>query len=240
MSREKIYAVDSTKGSSMINPLNYKGDVLVQVWVDSRVLATIVRWMDLKGNYPRFMSQGVRRPLEVLTGFLVDNNEVEMIDDTAEARVFLTRRFNIDLNRGGRGEKNVAHNLTLSNRRGDLGERIQASSRANDVSRPIRGKNASLVEATVAKYKELFPKGNEVPDNSMFKVNRSYDDTKIVIQGTENKILDIEEPEPLKEKSTPEEIEERMRKIEEQDRAQTEAMANIDFATLMATAKKEK
>ena len=44
--KEREYKEDSTRGSSLINPLNYKGDVLVQVWVDSRVLATLCRWLD--------------------------------------------------------------------------------------------------------------------------------------------------------------------------------------------------
>ena len=77
MNKEKEYVIDSTRGSSMINPTNYKGDVLVQVWVDSRVLATLCKWMDEKGNYSRFMSQAVRRPLEVLAEYLVECGEVE-------------------------------------------------------------------------------------------------------------------------------------------------------------------
>ena len=68
--RTEPYKEDSTKGNSLINPLNYKGDVLVQVWVDSRVLATLCGWLDDKGTYTRYMSQVVRRPLEVLVDLL--------------------------------------------------------------------------------------------------------------------------------------------------------------------------
>jgi len=152
----KEYAVDSTKGTSMINPLNYKGDVLVQVWVDSRVLATLCRWMDGKGNYSRFMSQIVRRPLEVLVDFLVTNKEVELVDDTAEARSMLERRYQVNLNRGNRGEKNALHNMTLSDRRGDLSEKIGESKKVNDVSRPKRGMSP-LAQQAIDKYKEMFP-----------------------------------------------------------------------------------
>jgi hypothetical protein len=113
--------------------------------------------MDDKGNYPRFMSQAVRRPLEVLTGSLVDNKEVEMVDNTAEARSFLNRRFNVDLNRGGRGEKNIIHNLALSDRRGELGERVGAIHSINDVSRPKIEISSEILRQAEIKYKELYP-----------------------------------------------------------------------------------
>ena len=117
--------VDSTKGSSMINPLNYKGDVLVQVWMDSRVVATLAQWLENSGTYPRFMSQAIRRPSEVLVSHLIDEGEVEMVDDTITARSMLQRRFNVDLNRGGRGGKNILHNQVLSDSRTRLTARLQ-------------------------------------------------------------------------------------------------------------------
>ena len=156
MEREKEYKADSTRGSSLINPMNYKGDVLVQVWVDSRVLATLCKWLDKAGFYSRFMSQVVRRPLEVVAETLVSNGEVEMVDDTAEARKMLERRFGVDLNRGGRGTKNVMHNVVLSNRREELSERINADKRVDDVSRPRRHSNP-ITQAAIDKYKELYP-----------------------------------------------------------------------------------
>jgi len=155
--REKEYAVDSTRGSSLINPMNYKGDVLVQVWIDSRVLATVTRWMDEKGNYPRFMSQAVRRPLEVLVEFLVNNGEVKMTDDTAEARKFLIRRFNVALNRGGRGEKNVVHNITLSDRRDELSKRIRSNVKADDIGKPKMDRVNEIITEAERKYRELYP-----------------------------------------------------------------------------------
>jgi len=250
--REKIYAVDSTKGSSMINPLNYKGDVLVQVWVDSRVLATIVRWMDSKGNYPRFMSQGVRRPLEVLTGFLVDNGEVEMVEDTDEARTLLTRRFNIELNRGGRGAKNVTHNLSLSDRRNDLGERIQSSNRINDVNRPMRGQSdpkiAALVEEARRVQKELFSdESKEIThydyDEPKEEVKRVYEDKVVKNEDAAEfvRVARIEREVPLlKERGNSREtIEARIRKADEESQRGLDELNNIDFASLMASAKKD-
>ena len=147
----KDYKVDSTKGSSLINPLNYKGDVLVQVWIDSRVLATLTRWMDLKGEYALHMSQAVKRPLEVMAEFLVSQGDVEIVDDTAEARSMLMRRFNIDLNRGGRGSKNVAHNLALSDRRADLG-RLLEKRRVEDVNVPKKSNIDELVNKAIQMF----------------------------------------------------------------------------------------
>jgi hypothetical protein len=253
MNKNKEYVVDSTKGSSMINPLNYKGDVLVQVWVDSRVLATIVRWMDSKGNYPRFMSQGVRRPLEVLTGFLVDNGEVEMVEDTDEARTILTRRFNIDLNRGGRGTKNVTHNLALSDRRNDLGERIQASSRINDVSRPMRGQNdpniAALVEEAKRVYKEKYPDGEKEVNHYDYETSKEevkrVDDNKVVKSEDAAefvKVARVEREVPLlKERGNSREtIEARIRKADEDSQKELDALNSFDPMSLMSEAVKEK
>ncbi|MBU2685853.1 MAG: hypothetical protein KKF27_21640, partial [Gammaproteobacteria bacterium] len=159
-----------------------KGDVLVQVWVDSRVLATLCRWMDAKGEYAMHMSQAVRRPLEVLAEFLADQGEVEMVDDTAEARSLLSRRFNVDLNRGGRGTKNVMHNLALSDMRGELGERIQSRRRVDEVNRPgkvreLDPKAAAAIEA----YKKMFGDGGEGGGESPEPiVERAVDNTPVV------------------------------------------------------------
>jgi hypothetical protein len=157
--KEREYKEDSTRGSSLINPLNYKGDVLVQVWVDSRVLATLCRWLDGLGLYSRFMSQVVRRPLEVVAETLVKNGEVEIVEDTGSARMMLEGRFGLVLNRGGRGTNNVMHNITLSARRGELEERVKKDKVVNDVSRIPRRRNP-MVEQAMDKFKELY--GDEI------------------------------------------------------------------------------
>lgn len=157
--RRVPYKEDSTKGGSrLINPLNYKGDVLVQVWMDSRVLATLCRWLDGSGFHSRFMSQVVRRPLEVLAESMVDNGEVEIVDDTAEARIMLERRFNIDLNRGGKGSKNIAHNVQLSVNRAELADRVGRERKVVDANRPQQLANP-VAQAALDKYKEMFPDG---------------------------------------------------------------------------------
>lgn len=117
------YKEDSTRGSSLINPISYKGDVLVQVWMDSRVLATLCKWLEGNGEYPRFLSHVIRMPLEMLAAHMVDKGEVEIVDDTIEARTLLEGRFHVSLNKGKRGKKNLLHNVVLSSRRGtDLGK----------------------------------------------------------------------------------------------------------------------
>lgn len=154
--REKEYKVDSTKGGSMLNPLNYKGDVLVQVWMDSRVLATLCKWLDLQGTHTRFMSQTVRVPLESVVQMLVNNSDVEMVDDTAEARRMLERRFNVDLNRGGRGHKNILHNVALSDRRSELGEEVrrQHGESLDDIKRPTH--SDPQIAARVKQAQEMY------------------------------------------------------------------------------------
>ena len=249
----KEYAVDSTKGHSMINPLNYKGDVLVQVWVDSRVLATLCEWLDSKGVYPVYLSQVVRRPLEVLTDVLVNSGEVKLVDDTVEARTILQRRFKVDLSRGGRGTKNVMHNIELSIRRKDLNERVQREKGFNDVEKPLRENQNSAITAKVEEAKrvmrELFPDGEQTQDIRHFDyeqpkedVKRVYDDSKIVVCGTENKILGIEEkePTPLKLKSTPEEIRDRIEKADKEAQMKLDELNNFDPMSLMGSAVKEK
>lgn len=157
--RTQPYKEDSTKGGSiLLNPLNYKGDVLVQVWIDSRVLATLNNWMEKESVYPRFMSEVVRKPLENLAAQLVDNGDVEIVDDTVIARKMLEQKFRIVLNRGGRGGKNILHNQLLSEKRLDLGEKMREGHRYTDAQKPI-GRNTrvdpAVLEEAVARYRKL-------------------------------------------------------------------------------------
>lgn len=130
------YKKDSTQGRSRIDPLNYKGDVLTQAYVDSRVLATLCLWLERTGLIPRSLSDVARRPLELLFEHLVETDSIEPIDDTAQARELLQSRFRVGLNRGGRGLKNVMHNTVLSSMRQGLGEKTLAGQRFNDAQRP--------------------------------------------------------------------------------------------------------
>ena len=114
----KKYVEDSTKGSSRLEPKTEKSDVLVQVWVSSKVLAALCKWLDRRGVYSRFLSQVVRTPLEELVSKLVEIGETE-VDNSIESRRLLESRFGINLNRGGRGRKNLLHNVVLDSRKGE-------------------------------------------------------------------------------------------------------------------------
>ena len=159
---ETDYKVDATKGSSLINPERYKGDVLVQVWVDSRILATLSAWLDKKGVITRFMSQVIKEPLRVLVEHLVEDGEVEMVDETIIARDILQRKYHINLNPRGRGGKNILHNIVLSERRKEIGDRLDDTE--PDVNVPIHtaaGQRQALTDQAVKLYNALEEKDRE-------------------------------------------------------------------------------
>jgi hypothetical protein len=118
---KKERAVDSTKGRADVNPVRYKGDVLVQVWMDSRVLATLSQWLDKSDNYMRFMSEVVNDSMSMLCDHLVDVGEVNMIDDTVHARQLLERKYRVNLNPSDRGRRNRQHNVLLTEKRKQIG-----------------------------------------------------------------------------------------------------------------------
>ena len=131
--RKTPYKEDSTKGGSLMVPVSYKGDVLVQVWMDSRVLATISQWLDTERNYTRFLSEVVKSAMQILCNHIVETEVVKMIDDTVDARTLLEAKYRVNLNPEGRGLKNKLHNITLSERRKELGDRIKVDSRVDTV-----------------------------------------------------------------------------------------------------------
>jgi hypothetical protein len=106
--------MSETRGSGMKEPDSYKKDVLVQVWMDARILATLLNWMEKGENRPKFMSDVVREPIEMLVGRLVDCGEIRMIEDAVYARDLIEKRFKVNLNRGGRGKKNALNNMLFS------------------------------------------------------------------------------------------------------------------------------
>jgi len=115
--RRDPYKEDSTKGGALLNPKTYKGDVLVQLWIDSRILATLSNWLDNGGMVTRFMSDVVRTTLEQVVEHLKEQGEVEMVELCRDARDLLKRKYRVDLNPGGKGGRNKLHNLTLDERR---------------------------------------------------------------------------------------------------------------------------
>jgi len=157
--RMALYKEDSTKGGARMQPLNYKGDVLTQVWVDGRILATLSRWLEKNDYYPRSMSEVVREPLRILVETLVDNGHIEMVEDTIEAREHLQRRFRVDLSRGGRGIRNQLHNQILSEERKELN--INNRENIQPFGPTIRGKEAPKW-IPIPEYPEyLYMEGNE-------------------------------------------------------------------------------
>ena len=115
---EKKYKEDSTRGKSLVHsPKRYKGDALVQAWLDSRVIATLSIWLEQNGMNPRFMSDVVRDSLKTVCDFAVKHGMVEMVEDTDDARGMLERRYRCNLNPQGRGLKNLMHNRLLSSMR---------------------------------------------------------------------------------------------------------------------------
>lgn len=211
------YREDSTKGNSLIKPLNYKGDVLVQVWVDSRVLATLCKWLEGEGVYTRFMSQVVKRPLEVLAEFVVENEGVERVDDTSEARNMLERRFGVNLNRGEKGKKNVLHNVILSEKRKELGEVLREEKPA-DVGRGMRVKKRDIKEMTARAlnvYNELYKK-EEIE-------NFKRDNKELLDSLPKESVVRV--------KMNDEELREKMREIDvsDEEKMRAEEEANEEF-----------
>ena len=106
---------DSTKGKSDINPRTYKRDVLMQVWLQSRHLATLLKWLEDGGSVIRFRSEIVQITLEQVVEHLVNTDAVKMVEYAEDAQKML-ERFGVESNPSGRGGKNAFHNLTLDNR----------------------------------------------------------------------------------------------------------------------------
>lgn len=154
--RKEPYVEDSTVGGSRvgIHPIKYKGDVLTQVWIDSRLLATLSKWLEKEGNYPRYLSEIVKIPLEILVRHLINLGEIDMIDDTSVARDMLRKKYRVKLNPRGRdskviGGRNVLHNQMLSENRKELGGKIDASVVSNEQSEhtPLFEKRKHFTEA---------------------------------------------------------------------------------------------
>jgi len=113
------YVEDTTKGKSVMSPRSYKSDVLVQVWLNSRKLDLLSRWLDKDGPTTRFLSEVVRQSLDAVVELLEDNGW-EM-RSTVESREMLERKYKANLNPRGKGEKNKLHNMILDGHIDDFG-----------------------------------------------------------------------------------------------------------------------
>jgi len=156
--RKIPFKKDETRGNSQIDPLNYKGDVLAQTWIDSRVLATLSVWLEKNGYFPKSLSDIVRTPLEMLMEFLVNNKDVEVVEDTNNAREILQNRYRVMLNKGGRGGKNILHNQVLSERRHELGESIRRQEVVSDANKPIEEKKKVVSDEKMKELLDIYYK----------------------------------------------------------------------------------
>lgn len=175
--RKVPFKEDSTKGKSMMIPLNYKGDYLYQVNLDSRYVATLSEWLDIKMGYDtRYASEVIREAITLLVDHLVSQGAITMIEDTNEARRLLQRKYKVSLNRGNRGRKNLLHNQILSDKRTTLGIETK-DRRFHDVERPIvkDEKTNAIVAKAVAKYKEMFSEKSQTVEEAVeaFKLDQT-------------------------------------------------------------------
>lgn len=257
MSNRKKYTEDSTRGAALFNnPKSYKGDVLVQCWVDSRVLATLSEWLDNGGTYTRFMSEVVKVPLEVLANHLIMLGEITMVDDTSSARKMLEQKYRVNLNPGGRGVKNAHHNRLVSDLRGSLGGRVKIEKEENVINRPLTAGTSSGVDIDelmkLYKEKEI---ADMVAESKKLTDELEVDDKGVVIVESHNhgdyteedklrdeeiKKLDVndlaEKCEMIaKERITgksKDELDASFRRIEEKDRKEKKAWSNINPSDL--------
>jgi len=139
---------DSTRGKAMTNPRSYKRDVMTQTWLESRQLATIMRWLDVNGHFVRFKSDIVRECVEQIYYHIKDNKLVEVIDFADDARRLLENRFGDGSNNNsGRGKRNEIHNLVLDDRRREGAEYAPpvASAQQQQNSAPVKNSNNGYI-----------------------------------------------------------------------------------------------
>lgn len=146
---------DSTRGRSYIKPKRYKRDALVQAWMDRRKIAMLSVWLDKNGYGTRFMSDVLKWTVEIVVNELVGRGEIERIETTEDANAILSK-YRIDMNPGGRGEKNLTHNLVLDSKRSELEDKYSYA----DVDKPVAkgsmyAEARRLADTALAKYKEM-------------------------------------------------------------------------------------
>ena len=113
MSQTKSYKEDSTKGRARIMPVNYKGDIIVQAWLDARKLLVLSRWLDKGGYNTQNISNIVKFTLDEVVEQLVSNGIEQKVEYTTDARELLKAKYNRNLDQSGRGRRNYLHNIHL-------------------------------------------------------------------------------------------------------------------------------
>ena len=115
------YSKDSTKGNAIMDPVSYKGDMVINCWVDSRLIAMLSNWLDSEEIRTAHMSEVIKISLEELVNILIENNKTRKIELCQEARDILEFKYRATLNPGNRGRRNLLHNLQLDARRMERG-----------------------------------------------------------------------------------------------------------------------
>ena len=120
------YVQGSTRGKAIISPTKFKGDTLIQAWVDRRKLAMISTWLDEGGYQTRFLTDLIKHTVDIVVDNIINNSLVREVKYTDEASKILNLKYRTNLNPGGRGLKNLQNNLVLSEirRNEDNGTRL--------------------------------------------------------------------------------------------------------------------
>lgn len=165
--REGEYKDDSTRGKALMRPKRYKGDSLVQVWIDRRWLASLSVWLESNGVRTIHMSDVLRESLRELYEHLIKTGAVSEID-TMEAGRLLEDRYRVDLNPSDRGKRNLLHNQLLSTYKGEELEFRSGVSKTDEMKEYVQtvhkvevSENDPLV-AIVKRTAMLHRKTNEI------------------------------------------------------------------------------
>ena len=195
---DPVYKKDSTKGKSLlIDPQTFKGDALVQVWVDSRILATLSNWLDAY-NHTRFMSEVVKDTLRATVELLVEQGEVEFVNDTLEARKLLEMKYRVNLNPRGKGMKNVMHNKLLSDKnkfmRSKLNVRQGMSVAGNYSGHDVSSEDVEMVNRMVEFNRQKKAAGSGLREDMSREELKAYEEEREKkVREEENAPIDIEE-----------------------------------------------
>jgi len=227
---------NETRGSSVLDPVHWKGDALAQTWVDRRILATLSNWLDEVGLRPRSLSEVVRLTLEQVTEALVDRGDVDMVSDPSQATWVLESKYRAKLNPGGRGKKNLLHNIMLSERK-----REQALQSTGAVTRTSSDKRVRIDTADIEEAKKAIESARSALSNKYQGLDSDGLDKLLTESGkAERKInMEVVDKDPSIKKlmksdvarqKTTEEMDEDGKRIEEKDKKLLDQMDSCNLS----------
>ena len=198
--REKGFKEDSTKGKARMIPVNYKGDVIVQAWLDARKLLVLSRWLDKGGYNTQNLSNIIKFTVDEIVEQLISSGMEQKVEYTKDARTLLEDKYRCDLNPSGRGERNMVHNMRLDDiRKGNAYENEKGQIPASStVEKDARSATEKALEEYRRMEKEGFPsdkkreaEGHEEAMEEYFKEHK-VDEDGIVIVKTKSREENIE------------------------------------------------